>query len=55
MVVHVGFVVDKVALGQIFLRMFLFSPANYYSDNALFSHLSPGAGTRGTFAGEVST
>jgi hypothetical protein len=26
--VHVGFVVDKVALGQVFLRVLLFSPVN---------------------------
>jgi hypothetical protein len=26
--VHVGFVVDKVALGQVFLQVILFSPVN---------------------------
>jgi hypothetical protein len=27
--VHVGFVVDKVALGQVFLRVLWFSPVNF--------------------------
>jgi hypothetical protein len=27
--VHVGFVVDKVALGQVFPRVFRFSPVNF--------------------------
>jgi hypothetical protein len=27
--VHVGFVVDKVALGQVFFRVLRFSPANF--------------------------
>jgi hypothetical protein len=27
--VHVGFVVDKVALGQVFLQVHLFSPVNF--------------------------
>jgi hypothetical protein len=27
--VHVGFVVDKVALGQVFLRVLRFSPVNF--------------------------
>jgi hypothetical protein len=26
--IHVGFVVDKVTLGQVFLRVFRFSPVN---------------------------
>jgi hypothetical protein len=26
--IHVGFVVDEVALGQVFLRVLLFSPVN---------------------------
>jgi hypothetical protein len=45
----VGFVVDKVALGHIFLRVFLFYPSHYQSTNALLSHLSPLAGTIGLF------
>jgi hypothetical protein len=28
-VVHVGFMVDKVALGQVFLRVLRFSPVNF--------------------------
>jgi hypothetical protein len=27
--VHVGFVVDKMALGQVFLRVLRFSPVNF--------------------------
>jgi predicted alpha/beta superfamily hydrolase len=30
---HVGFVVDKVALGQVFSEYFAVSPANLYSNN----------------------
>jgi hypothetical protein len=36
----VGFVADKVALGQVFLRVFQFSPANI-SPPLLHIHLSP--------------
>jgi hypothetical protein len=32
--VHVGFVVDKVALGQVFSRELRFSPVNFYSTGA---------------------
>jgi hypothetical protein len=30
---HVGFVVDKVALGQVFSKFFGFAPANFHSTN----------------------
>jgi hypothetical protein len=35
--VYLGFVVDKMALGQVFLRVFLFSPVNIITP--LFSKL----------------
>jgi hypothetical protein len=38
--VHVGSVVDKVALGQVFLRVLQFSPVNITSP-LLHTHLSP--------------
>jgi branched-subunit amino acid transport protein len=38
--VHVGFVVDKVALGQVFLRVLPFSPASIIPP-LFHSHLSP--------------
>jgi len=40
--VHVGFVVDKVALGQVFLRVLRFSPVNIHSTVALHTHISSG-------------
>jgi hypothetical protein len=40
----VGFVVDSVALGQVFLKVLQVSPVSY-STSALFSHLSSGADT----------
>jgi len=36
---HVGFVADKVALGQVNLRAILFSPVNYHSINSLYSFI----------------
>jgi hypothetical protein len=38
--IHVGFVVDKVALGQVFLRILRFSPSNIIPP-LLHIHLSP--------------
>jgi hypothetical protein len=38
--VHVGFVVDKVALGQIFLQVLWFSPHQYHSIVALHTHVT---------------
>jgi hypothetical protein len=38
--IHVGFVVDKVALGQVFLPVLRFSPTNIISP-LLHTHLSP--------------
>jgi hypothetical protein len=37
--IHVGFVVDKMALGQVFLRVRLFSPSIYHSTVALQTHI----------------
>jgi hypothetical protein len=37
--IHVGFVVDKVALGQVFLRALRFSPSIYHSTFALQTHI----------------
>jgi hypothetical protein len=50
---HVGFVVDKVALGQIFSEHFVF--LSQFSFYRLFHvhHLSPGAGTRGQLVADV--
>jgi hypothetical protein len=39
-----GFVMDKVALGQVFLLELQFFPVNYYSTKAPFYHLSSRAG-----------
>jgi hypothetical protein len=40
--IHVGFVVDKVVLGQVFLRVFRF-PCQYHSTVVLSTHISSGA------------
>jgi hypothetical protein len=43
--VHVGFVVDRVALGQVFLRVLLAFPYQYHSTAAphsLINHLGGG-------------
>jgi hypothetical protein len=37
--IHVGFVVDKVALGQVFLRVLRFFPCQYHSTVALQTHI----------------
>jgi hypothetical protein len=43
--VNVGFVVDKVAMGQVFPRVFRFSPINFippvihYTENEITNHL----------------
>jgi hypothetical protein len=42
--VHVGFVVDKVALGQVFLRILWFSPVNIIPPG-LHTHISSGGRT----------
>jgi hypothetical protein len=39
--VHVGFVVDKVALGQVFLQVFRIFPVNIIPPR-LQTHVSPG-------------
>jgi hypothetical protein len=36
---HVGFVVDKVALGQVFLRVLRFTLSIYHSNVALQTHI----------------
>jgi hypothetical protein len=58
--IHVGFVVDRVALGQVFLRVLRFSPVNisfhsrspnpYHLGNAWYANVSrhPRLGTRST-------
>jgi hypothetical protein len=38
--VHVGFVMDEMVLGQVFLQALQFSPANYHSTNAPYSSIS---------------
>jgi hypothetical protein len=43
---HVGFVVDKVALWQVFSEYFGF-PRQFSFHQMLYTHLSSGAGTRG--------
>jgi hypothetical protein len=40
--IHVGFVVDKVALGQVFLRVVRFSLSIYHSTVALQTHINWG-------------
>lgn len=35
--IHMGFVVNKVTVGQVFLRALRFSPASYYSTIAAYS------------------
>jgi hypothetical protein len=42
---HVGFVVDKVALGQVFLRVLRFFPCQYHSTVFLHTHISSGGWT----------
>jgi hypothetical protein len=39
--VHVGFMVDKVALGQVFLQFFVF-PCQYHSTMGLHTHILSG-------------
>jgi hypothetical protein len=50
--VHVGSVVDKVALGQVSLRFLRFS-RQYHSTAALHTHISSGVWTIGTFVAAV--
>jgi hypothetical protein len=40
--IHVGFVVDKVALGQFFLRLLRVFPCQYHSTVVLHTHTSSG-------------
>jgi hypothetical protein len=42
--IHVGFVVDRVALGQDFLRVLRFSPVSIIP-SGLHTHMSPGGRT----------
>jgi hypothetical protein len=44
--VHVGFVVDTVALGQAFLQVFRFSPVNIIHIDTPYSYVSPGMNNR---------
>jgi hypothetical protein len=50
--VHVGFVVDKVALGQVFSEYFG-SPYQFSFHRLLHTHLSSGAGTIGQTVADV--
>jgi hypothetical protein len=45
MSIHVGFAVDKVALGQIFLRVLRFFSCQYHFTVVLHTHISPGVWT----------
>jgi hypothetical protein len=49
---NVGFVVDEVALGQVFSEYFGF-PCQFSFHRMLHTHLSPGAGTIGQIAADV--
>jgi hypothetical protein len=49
---HVGFVVDKVALWQVFSEYFGF-PCQFSSHRMLHTHLSSGAGTIGQTVADV--
>jgi hypothetical protein len=52
---HVGFVMDKVALGQIFFQYFGF-PCQFSSHRLLHAdHLTPGAGTIGQLVTDVTS
>jgi hypothetical protein len=48
-----GFVVDKVDMGQVYRRVLRFSPASSYSINATSPRLSPWAATIGPFANVI--
>ena len=48
--VYVGFVVNTVAMGQVFLRIIRLSTLNYHSAKSPFTYLSAGAGTAGPLA-----
>ena len=52
--VHVGFVVDKVALGQVFLRVLRFSPVNFIPPmlhyNGKAEETSPSSSQGGTIS-----
>jgi hypothetical protein len=49
---HVGFVVDKVALGQVFSQYFSF-PCQFSFHQMLHTHLSSGAGSIGQLVADV--
>jgi hypothetical protein len=49
---HVGFVVDKAALGQVFSEYYGF-PCQFSFHQLFHTHLSPGAGTLGQMAADV--
>jgi hypothetical protein len=40
--VHIGFLMDKVALGKYFIRVFQFFPCQYHYTVALHTHMSSG-------------
>jgi hypothetical protein len=51
---NVGFVVDKVALGQVFSEHFSF-PCQFSFHQILHTHLSSGAGTVGQIVADVAS
>jgi hypothetical protein len=51
--VDVGFVVDKVALGQISLRIFRFPLSISFHRCSIFTHISSGGWTMGLLAASV--
>jgi hypothetical protein len=51
--VHVGFVVDKVALRQVFLRVLRISLSVSFHRGCLYSYMSPGGRTVGTLVAAV--
>jgi hypothetical protein len=52
--VHVGFIVDKLALGQVSVRVLRF-PCQYHSIMALYIYTSPGGWTIGPLVATVHT
>jgi hypothetical protein len=52
--VSVGFVVDRVALGQVLLRVLRFS-RQYHSTVALLTHISSGGWTKGPLVAVIQT
>jgi hypothetical protein len=52
---HVGFVVDKVALGQIFSEYFGLLCPSFHPLLYIHHHSSPGAGTVGQIVADISS